>query len=107
MRKGQEGTIITSRRHRSCLRGGAHSGGKLPMFGSGPGSLGNRREAAGPAERQVSAGEENSKRVSPGREAPLSPPGWRAALLSSVLTWGIERGAQLYKERRALRSGAT
>ena len=107
MQKGQEGTIITSRRHRSCLRGDAHSGGKLPMFGSGPGSLGSRRAAAGPAERQVSVGGEDSKCVSPGWEAPLSPPGRWAALLSSVLTWDIESGAQLYEERRALRTGAT
>lgn len=50
---------------------------------------------------------EGSEHAFLGQEPPLSPQGRRAALLSSVLTWGIESGAQLYEERRALRSGAT
>ena len=46
MKKRREGTIITSGRHRSCLRGDALGGGKLPTFSSRPGSLGSRRSGA-------------------------------------------------------------
>lgn len=95
MQKGREGAIITSARHRSCLRGDTHGGGKLPTFSSRPRCPGKERCL------RAGEGERREPRV-PGREPPLSLRCGRAALLSSVLTWGIESGAQLYKQRPTL-----